>query len=212
MGYAARKLETDDEVVTTFATVEEVRPDGLTLDDGREARRAPSCLLEPRVGDRALVVVRGAEAYVLAVLDRAGAGAARLSVEGDLDVAVQGRFTVAAQEGISLLTKERLETVAASITTRAMERSFAIDRLSIVGKELVANTRVAKLVTGALESIAERVHHHAKRSFRTIEQIDQLRAKRIDYRTDEEMALKSRHAFISATELVKILGEQIHMG
>lgn len=212
MGYAVLKLETDDEVVTTFATVEEVRPDGLTLDDGREARRAPSCLLEPRVGDRALVVERGDEAYVLAILDRSEPGAARLDVEGDLEVSVRGRFTVAADEGIGLLTRKRLETVASAISMRAEEGSFAIDRLSMVGKELVANTRVAKLVTGALESIAERVQHHAKRSFRTIEQLDQLRAKRIDYRTDEELSLRARHAFVSATELVKILGEQIHMG
>jgi len=51
-----------------------------------------------------------------------------------------------------------------------------------------------------------------KRSFRTVEDIDQLKAKKIDYAAETTMALRAEHAVVHAEELVKVDGKQIQMG
>jgi hypothetical protein len=57
--------------------------EALRLDDGRLARRAASCLLQPQPGDRVLVVaLGGGECRIAHVLDRDAAAAACLSVAG----------------------------------------------------------------------------------------------------------------------------------
>ena len=220
MGHAVHKLETPlnaemrAEVGTRFATVENKAADGELTVDGTRAKRGASCLLDPELGDRVLLVERGAEAYVLAVLERGEPGAAsRLSVQGNLEVKVNGgSFRVAAEEGIDLLSAKAFRTVAKTLSMQAAEGTVAIEKLAVLGAEIVGQTRAAKLVTGSVETVADNVRQHAKRVLRTVEGLDQLRAKRAEYRTDEELALRGRHAFVTATELVKLMGEQIHMG
>jgi urease gamma subunit len=214
MGHAVHKLE-PREVAQDFATVIEIDGPAIVVESEwgrREGRRAEACLLEPKIGDRVLVAERGEEIYVLSVLAREDAGPARLTLERDLEIAVKGRFAVIADRGVELLTQNAVRMVSSAFSVRAKEGELSVDRLAVIGQELLGNTRVAKLVGSVLETVADRVQQHAKRSYRTIEEGETLRAKRIDYRTEEECSLRGRHAFVHAAELVKVTGAQIHMG
>lgn len=89
--------------------------DAFRLDDGRLARRAASCLLQPLPGDRVLAVaLRGGECRIAHVLDRDAAAAACLSVAGAATLKL--RAPVLALEAISRLALRSLgdaETSAA---------------------------------------------------------------------------------------------------
>src|SRR5437763_190877 len=104
-------------------------------------RRAASCLLAPAVGDRVLVAAeeRG-DAYVLAVLEQRDPRTATIAVDGDLDLtAAHGKVTVAAQEGIELVT-----AVAIQIAARVLEVS-AGEAISLVGGAVKAELDKVKL-------------------------------------------------------------------
>lgn len=216
---AVRKIEEarDEEpcVVHELATIVEIHEGTVLLESRgrtREAKIAAACLLAPSEGDRVLVVEAGAEAYVLAVLERGADTPARLHFEGDLDLSVGGRLRVTATEGVELATSKALSFVSSVMKMRAKDSELAIDRLVMIGREAVVSTVAAKLVTGALDSFVERLQQHVKRSYRTVEEMDQLRAKRLDYRTEEELSMRGKHAFVHAADLVKVTGAQIHMG
>jgi hypothetical protein len=62
------------------------------------------------------------------------------------------------------------------------------------------------------DSLFERVSQRVKRSFRTVEDIDQLKAKKIDYAAESTLALRAEHAVVHGEELIKVDGKQIQLG
>jgi Protein of unknown function (DUF3540) len=172
------------------------------------ARRAASCLLAAAVGDRVLLAVeeRG-DAFVLAVLEQRDPSSATLSVEGDLTLrSVRGKVSVAAQEGIELVTAAAARVVAAAVDVEA------IGALSILGGAVKAELGKVKVYATTLDSFFERVSQHAKRSLRTIDEIDQVKARDIDYAASGNAHLRGENALVTAHDLVKINGEQVHVG
>ena len=172
------------------------------------ARRAASCLLEPAAGDRVLLVTeeRG-DAYVLAVLEQREPGTATISVEGDLTLrSVRGKVSVAAQEGVDIVT-----AAAARIMASAVEVE-AIEALSILGGAVKAELGKVKLYASTLDSFFERVSQHARRSLRTVDELDQVKARHIDYAASGDAHLRGENALVTAHDLVKVNGEQVHVG
>jgi hypothetical protein len=172
------------------------------------ARRAASCLLAPAVGDRVLLAIqeRG-DAYVLAVLDQRDPGAAVLSVEGDLTLrSTRGKVAVAAQEGIDLVTGAAARIMASAVEVEAASV------ISVLGGAVKAELGKVKMYAATLDSFFERVSQRAKRSFRTIEEIDQVRAEHIDYAANANVQIRGENALVTAHDLAKINGDQVHIG
>jgi hypothetical protein len=172
------------------------------------ARRAASCLLDPAVGDRVLVAVeeRG-DAYVLSVLEQRDPTAATISVEGDLTLrSLRGKVSVAAQEGVDIVTAAAARIMASTVDVEAMEA------LSVVGGALKAELGKVKVYAATLDSFFERVSQHAKRSFRTVDELDQVKARHIDYAASGNAHLRGENALVTAHDLVKVNGEQVHVG
>jgi hypothetical protein len=172
------------------------------------ARRAASCLLAPAVGDRVLLAIqeRG-DAYVLAILDQRDPGAAVLSVEGDLTLrSVRGKVAVAAQEGIDLVTGAAARIMASAVEVEAASA------LSVLGGAVKAELGKVKMYAATLDSFFERVSQRAKRSFRTVEEIDQVRAQHIDYAANANVQIRGENALVTAHDLAKINGDQVHIG
>jgi hypothetical protein len=169
------------------------------------ARRAASCLLEPRPGDSVLVSGPTLEAaWIIAVLERQSAGPARLSLEGDAELTVTGNLSLRAEQSL------RLE--ADALTLRAREGTALIDRFHAFGREFTASVGQLKLVGNLLETFVERVTQFAKMSLRTVEGCDQLRSGVVDYQAEQTLNLRGREIVATAEELVKIDGGQIHLG
>jgi uncharacterized protein DUF3540 len=211
----ARKLE-DDLVFQYVGAVARVRGDAIVIRTATsevEARRGASCLLEPRAGDRVLVCEHGVERYVLAILTREDEGRSTLAVDGDVEVRVRsGRFVVAAQEGVEIVSGKDVSVVSGTLDVNAVDGNVALRRLTFVGTLVQAEIEKIKLLAERLDSVVERVAQRVKRSYRTVEETDQVKAERIDYAAKKTMSLHAENALVTAEELVKIDGEQIHVG
>ncbi|MFT3774016.1 MAG: DUF3540 domain-containing protein [Minicystis sp.] len=172
------------------------------------ARRAASCLLAPAVGDRVLLASeeRG-DAYVLAVLEQRDPSTATIAVEGDLSLrSIHGKVSVAAQEGIDLVT-----AAAARIAASAVEVS-AVQRLSVAASAVKAELDKVKLFASTVDSFMDRVAQRVKRSYRTVEELDQVKARHIDYAAEGNAHVSGANTMVTAHDLVKLDGEQVHIG
>jgi hypothetical protein len=179
-----------------------------------EATRAASCLLEPAMGDRVLVGGSRREGmYVLAILVREHGARAAVAVDGDLEIRVPGgRFVVAAQEGVDLVSGGDVSVVSGRINVNAADGNVALGRLTFLGTLLQAEVEVVKILAERIDSVVDRVAQRVKRSYRAVEETDQVRAERIDYVAKKTASLHGENALLTAEELVKIDGEQIHVG
>ncbi len=210
MENVARKIEVKA-VFQEFGDIAAVDGELLTVRTALaevSARRAASCLLAPAVGDRVLVATeeRG-NAFVLAVLEQREPGATTIAVDGDLNLrSIHGKVTVAAQEGIDLVAASVLRLASSVLEVNAFEA------MHVVGGAVQAELDKVKLLARTCDAFYERVSQRAKRSFRVVEELDQVKARHIDYAAAGTAHLRGENALVSAHDLVKLNAEQIHVG
>jgi hypothetical protein len=194
-----------------------VRREGETLVvgvDGREVRtrRAVSCLVEPKVDDRVLIARRGWTGHVIAVLER-DEGAATIVVDGDLDLSVpHGKLRMVARDGVDLVSPGEVQVLANALSWHANQLKVSATEVVTVASRVLADLATTKLKGGVIDRVFDRVSERVKRSYRTVEELDQVRAKQVDYQASETMSLRSENMVATAKELVKVDGEQIHFG
>jgi len=179
------------------------------------ARRAVSCLVEPEVGDRVLCAVEPDRAFILAVLERDAAKPTitRLVADGDLELrAPNGRVRVGAGEGIDLVAAKEVTVATGKLQVRAVDAGVLLDRLTFVGGAVRAQIAKARLFAGSLDATLDRLTQRVKRSYRVVEELDQVRAENIDYRAEKHLAIRGENTIMTARELVKVDGEQVHIG
>jgi hypothetical protein len=178
------------------------------------AKRAVSCLIEPEDGDTvALLTTPTGTCYVTAVLEREAGATGRIVADGDLEIQLRsGHFSVAAQEGVNLVTASEVSLVGGSLRVHAQEGNVVMERLSFLGAFARAEVEKIKVVAGSLDQVLDRFSQRVKRSFRHVEELDQVKAEHIDYAAKSSMSLHAENALITAEELVKVDGEQIHVG
>jgi len=178
------------------------------------ARQALSCLVVPEKGDRVLVAgIPEAEFFVIAVLNQPEKHPIRISIHGDCSVKVsKGSLNLAAEEGLNLLSPKELGLDAADISMRASRCSVVIDKLSYIGSRIFAQSEKIRLVGVFFDSVMERVAQRFKRSYRVVEEVDYLRSNQIEYRAEENISLRGQNALIEAEDLVRLDGDQIHLG
>ncbi len=163
----------------------------------RRAARAASCLVAPEAGDEVALVITGeGRVFVIAVLVAAGERGVDIAVEGDLRIRAEGTLSLASKV----------------MNLRAGEGSFVLAKLSVLASTLVASSDSVRVAAKTFDGFVERLSQTAKRCYRKVEEIDQLRAARVDYRTENEMCLRSENFLVGARKLAKVDAEQIHIG
>jgi hypothetical protein len=177
------------------------------------ARRAHSCLVDPVAGDFVLVATLGdGRCFVLAVLEREAPGVT-LAIDGDLDVQLRsGSFKVAAQQGVSIASADDVSVVSGRIDVNAVEGSVVVQRATFLGRYFKSEIEKVKSFAGTVDAVMDRFSQKVKRSYRTVEEVEQLRAHRIDHRAETLMNLRGKNTLMTAENLVKVDGEQIHLG
>jgi hypothetical protein len=216
MQSTARKLESR----TAFQEVGEVvGADGARFDvraGGRRlrARRAVSCLVAPEVGDVVLVSsTEDGASYVLAILEREEGAAASIQLDGDLSLALPaGRFTVAAQEGVEVVSAQSVSITSGSVQVSAVDGEVSLERLTLLSTVVRAEIDRLKVLAESLDATTDRIALRAKRAYRTVEEIDQVKAEQIDYTAEKIMNLHGGSTLVTAEELVKLDAGQIHVG
>jgi hypothetical protein len=184
-----------------------------TPSGARQARRAISCLIEPEVEDRVLLAIDGDAVWILAVLDRRSGAPLSMEAEGDLSVRLRrGSFHVAAQNGIELATAGDTSLVSSGVKIDATEGSVRLERLSYLGKHLGIQLERIRLWAGTFDSFLDRLVQRVKRSHRFVAETDHLRAGQIDYTAEQNARLHAQNSIVTARQLIKIDGEQIHVG
>jgi hypothetical protein len=202
MKAVAVKLENEG-VFETTGTVTRIT-DGLIEVRGSEgtfrASRAVSCLVTPEEGDLVLLMgPHSAGLYVLAVLERPGCPDTRISTDGNLAIELRsGRLTVAASEGLNLVSKKAVAIAADRLDARAREGSLFLGSV--------------KLIAGAVDSTLDRLSQTVRRVYRRVKELDHLRAGQIDYATEGNLRLHGENTLMTARELVKADAKQIHFG
>lgn len=176
------------------------------------AKRAASCLLEARQGDRVLCAVAETDAWILAVLDREDATTS-IAVEGDLEIiSRQGRVRVGGREGLSLGSEADVTIAAGELNVRTMAASLVADGIEVLGKTVRAEAGRVKVLAEALDTVLDRFSQRVKRAYRFVEERDSLRAGTIDYVADKAVTVSAENTVMTAKELVKVDGGQIQLG
>lgn len=178
------------------------------------AQRAVSCLVKPEIGDLVLFCITEADSvYILAVLERKEECSTTISVDGNLDLNVNGgHFNVTAVDGVALSSPRVLSMISPEINVNAAKSDVTVQQMTFTGNFFQATLKQIKLYADSFDSLLERLHQRIKRSYRFIEETDQLRADKIDHRAEELLQMHGRNTVINAKELIKLDGEQIHVG
>lgn len=177
------------------------------------ARKAASCLLVPDVGDRVLVAVDGrGEAFVLAVLERDSETRATLELPRRTMVQAAERLSFVAPEGIDVVGGDEVRIASANVAVNSARTRIASRVVDVVGEAVGAELGTVKVVAKTVDSILERVSQRVQRSFKWVEQTDQVKARQLDYAAETIAHFRGEHTVVSAKDLVKVNGEQIHMG
>jgi hypothetical protein len=180
------------------------------------AKRAASCLLEPAPGDRVWAVGQSGEGFfVIAVLERdpeVATTETKLQLDGDVTLAAGGRMTLSAPEGVRLTTTAKLELHADELDVAARSGRMVLSQAAVVASSLLAHLRKSTVVGQTLDTLVERVTQHSKTSYRSISELDHVHASNLDYRADGLASVHGKQTLMTAQELVKVDGGQIHLG
>lgn len=182
-------------------------------DGSYRAVRAPSCLVEPRVGEQVLLALHDDGAHVIAVLKASETEPTRLVADGDIELAApHGRVTVTAEAGIRLATAGSAEVAAETFRLDADQASLSIRALAYIGKRVVAQAEQVKTVSRSVEQIADRVVQRLERAYRFVEKLEHVRANYLDYSAHSAVHIRGATTIVKSTDLTKVDGPQIHVG
>lgn len=179
-----------------------------------KAKKSINCLVEPMPGDTVLISqTDSGRCYILGVLERMEEGPSTLIFDGDVELKTRdGRFTVAAQDGIDLVTAKDTSLVSAELSVNSMQAEVTIHHLSFFGMFLQGQIERIKLIGQACDSVFDRVSQKVKRSYRRVEELEQLRAGQLSYFVKKLMSLRGKYSVLTAEEDVRIDGDKILMG
>ena len=175
----------------------------IDTDDGEcRARRAFSCLVVPEVDDRVLIARDDQEAHVLAVLDR-NSGDATLHTEGDLRLAPKGTIE---------LSSEELTIHAPEFALQSRKGRVTFEDLSYVGGKVEATLGTVRMVAASAETLVDRLTQRAKTILRFADESETVRAGALDYSAEKTARVHGHDTVVTAEQLVKVDGGQIHLG
>lgn len=176
--------------------------------------KAPSCLLAPLSGDRVLLSITRDGAVVMAVLERAREDLPlALEVNGDLEIRAQsGSVSVEARDGIELDAGCQMSVTAGKLGVSARLAAFLIDRVSLTGSRFETHIERVKTVADTCEEIIGRLAQRLGTSVRFVDDVEQVKAKRMHWAARETLSMRGENTFIAADEVVKVDGKQIHLG
>lgn len=217
MGFALKKLHQDVKLLQAVGIITDAGADDFSVctDYGvYQARRAVSCLIEPVIDDRVLIAGDPDEdLFVIAVFERNDTAPLKIVADRDLSIGVkEGRFSITADKGVRVASATEISLVSTELSVKTVKGNVFFERMTYLGRQLVAEIEGVKLLGRLFDAVFERISHTSRWSHREVEEIDQVRSSQIDYRASKNMALRGKNALITADELVKVDGDQIHLG
>lgn len=182
--------------------------------DGHEwvCRRAASCLLQPQIDDT--VLISGPErerVYLIAVIEQAQQNKSTFSVPGELTISAES-ININSVAGMQLNGGTELGMKSAQLNLSAEKGQCVVDEMQYVGRELKSTVGMMRIIGKVYESIMDRLSFMSRTSFKITEEVEHMRAGTIDYQAEQSARLHSKYTMVTAKDLVKVDGKQIHMG
>ncbi|WP_296700119.1 DUF3540 domain-containing protein [Thiocapsa sp. UBA6158] len=179
------------------------------------ARRAVSCLVWPEVGDRVLVAQRlNDETFLIAILERRAAVPLRLVLPGEtrVEVAEGAGLSLRVEGPLALGSDSRLSAESPKVSVRAERLTLVGGRFELIAREALAALRSSRLIGDLVEATAKRLNLSLDQSRRRVRDLDQVHAGSVEIRAEQVARLHADTLLADARRLVKIDGEQIHLG
>jgi hypothetical protein len=167
------------------------------------AQKAEGCLIMPEPGDKVLMALEANDdVFILNILTKKNT---------ETKIAISGKFVIEGDE-ISLRGSKN-----ASLEAPEVKLSGVYGEVRFAGFSFLASwceTRVNKAVLAAhkLDTVIDSLTERIRNSFRHIEGMEQIKARRIRTIVKERFFLKAKHATVIAEEEVSVDGKQIHIG
>jgi hypothetical protein len=87
-----------------------------------------------------------------------------------------------------------------------------VDTLEHFGNRVFTDVHELRAKVAALDTVAGRISQRAQRVYRTVEDLEHLRVGQLDISAKKNLRMHAENALLTALSLVKVDGEQIHMG
>ncbi|MGO1766299.1 hypothetical protein CAP48_00150 [Advenella sp. S44] len=182
--------------------------------DGYEwvCRRAASCLLQPQIGDT--VLISGPErerVYLIAVIEQAQQNESTVNVPGRLNISADS-VNIQSAAAMQLHGGTALDLTTAQLKLSAKTGQCVVEDMTYAGREVKTTVGMMRVIGKVYESIMDRLSFMSRTSFKLTEEVEHLRAGTIDYQAEQSARLHSKYTVVTAKDLVKVDGKQIHMG
>lgn len=215
----AQNTETDEQVYRIFAMVIACESNGyytLRTDQGDiyKAKQAISCLIQPTLSDRTLIETQiNGESYITTILERSGNVTPQIKIEGGLQLKVEGgSLQLVSEQGIELTTLKSICMTSEQFDLRADEGNIYLARLSYLGQYLMTQVEKINVLGGVMNCVIDRITQKLKSSHRIVDGMEYVRSRHMDYQASHTMQLHGKNTLLTAEELVKLDGDQIHLG
>lgn len=202
-------------VIQAVGEVEASGEAGVTVSTAQgilRARLAFSCLVQPVTGDIVLLSRRGAEAYVLSVLERCGAAPVEVRLDRSLQLSVAGDAELLACGSARLGGGRSAALEADQVTLRGEAVDIAGDRITLVGRACSWLADTLEGTARVITQIAERLSVRARSHHRQVEELELVRVGHLDLRAEQLLNVNAGQAIVKSRELVKVDGKQIQLG
>ena len=184
------------------------RGDLFSVKTGKEllsVRRAASCFVVPQAGDQVWLggdLMSGV--FVTAVLE--------LSPNPVRHIRLPAGAVISTSQGNLTIDAENLHINSVKVSLQAGSAAVCVKKVVGVGAEVTWSFGQIKVVTDLFESFADKFVQFSRWSQRNVDGMDQVRSRQIDYRADQTVQIHGENLIANASNLVKIDGEQIHLG
>jgi hypothetical protein len=177
------------------------------------ARKAYSCLIVPRVGDRVMVNSVEGDYFILAILERPGHQDMTLEFPSSVQMDVKaGGIGIAASENIDVLTSSSCNLMANDLNFSSLSMKLQTGTLTSQTQKIEAHTRDIHLFAEMLNTVAERVTQRAGMVVRWVETMETLNIGNLIQKIRHNYTTHADQAVITAKSDMRIDAERIHMG
>lgn len=183
--------------------------------DGADWRcaRALSCLVEPQIGDE--VLVSGPDrhrVFLLAIIARPESTAVTLSVTGDMTIRSEaGAVNVHSAMLTHIHSNQAVKLTAPRHEQENDSASMKIGQMHYLGKQLDAVLGSTDFFSNVIGLMSDSFKSVARLCFRHVKEVDHVRAQTIDYEAEKLTRVHGGYTTLTAQEVMKINGDQIHM-
>jgi len=124
----------------------------------------------------------------------------------------EGSLSIASKQGIDLASPEEINLVSSSLGISSSKAEINIGRLTFLGSFFEGSLETVKLLARTFDSITDRFFRRTKRSYRFVEDTDQVKTGTLNYIADKSLMLRGTFTQMTAKEDVHIDGERINIG